>query len=49
MPMHKLSNPLALFWEASPLIRGGNLPVSHGDWVLSLVHLPLPTLAFLFL
>ena len=49
MPMHKLSNPLALFWEAFPLIQGGHLPVSCGDWVLSLVHLPLPTLAFLFL
>lgn len=40
---------LALFWEAFPLMQGGHLPLSCGNWVLSLVRLPLPTLAFLFL
>lgn len=49
MPVHKLSSPLALFWQAFPLVQGGHLPVACGDWVLSLAHLPLATLAFLFL
>lgn len=45
----QIIQPLALFWEAFPLMQGGHLPLSCGNWVLSLVRLPLPTLAFLFL